>query len=353
MNEFASERRVSKFWLFLIFFALACICVVGVLLNRLWNALELYEESTPGAAIRGYVLAVKAGDFSDILKDSGFLPDPLNSNADYRSVVEGIFGAVEDLQHRRTSAPPSGGWEQYAILDGEREVGTVWVSQSPEAEDGRYKVRCDFPLFEGVTVTVPQHLEVYLNGLPLTPENAVIEELPLPLFASLPEEERPVRMRYTTGQTLYPQELSLKLPDGECILEEDVEAPGHFTGREVLSRETENAFAALIEEAAKAYAAYVTNDAEFSAVASFLLPGTEFYESLRTFDRSWYVPHTGYSIDKVAVTDIAAWSRDCFSGVIRFDYNIIAGRVYPYPTAYSMPFVRVGGEWKLLYVQTI
>lgn len=356
------KKRISKFIVFILVLLVLLAAAITLTLRWLWNSLEQYESGTPDTAMTGYLTLVQAGDFEQVMADSDFVPDPLNADWDYQQLLQNTYRNIDlsspDIDFRLTTTKEEDGWQQYLIFMDDSEAGELWIAPAPEESGRKWLVRGVVEGFPGYTITVPQHLRVTVSGRPLSESNATVNYIDIPIFAMLPEEIPPPRLvRYTTGETLYPQEMATSCPSGNnCVIrqEEGQGDPHRLESWEVLPAETEAEYRTLIEKVAKIYAAFITADAEFDELKPYLLPDTEFYEGVRTFYNKWYIDHESFGYENVVTDNITAWSEDTFSGYISFDYLVYQGwRVHTYPSSYHMAFIKADDQWKLIHLQVM
>ena len=104
---------------------------------------------------------------------------------------------------------------------------------------------------------------------------------------------------------------------------------------------------------ARLYARYVSADVSFAELREVLVPGTGFYNGLRTFDSSWYVSHDSTDFEDFSVSQLEAFGPDAAAGTVRFTYMVYKEGLRPrsYPSVYRMYAVRQENGWKLLDLQ--
>ena len=109
----------------------------------------------------------------------------------------------------------------------------------------------------------------------------------------------------------------------------------------------------FLDRTARVYARYVSADASFAELKGALVPDTEFYNSLRTFDSSWYVSHDSTAFEEFSVSELESLGPDAAAGTVRFTYMVYKEGLRPrsYPSVYRMYAVREGESWKLLDLQ--
>ena len=343
----------------LAFFLTLCV-VVGLLLVLLWQILARYETTTPRAALDGYFALLSSRNYDQIRLQADFTPSELNSWDDYFLFLNHTFGETpKNLSYRRMSSATGGAAsgtasaaQCYAVYSGEEKLGEVALYPD-ETAPHRWRASAVTTLSAAYTLTAPGHAAVYVNELLLDPAAESVQQQPLEGFESLPEGQAgSVLLRYTVEPTLSAPVFSGTGPDGTpCELA--VDDQNHTVSVAVsLSPETQAAYAAAIEAAAKSYATFVTDDNTLGNLQSHLYPNTDLAARMAGFYRGWYLDHEGYDFQNIAVQNIVSTSEDTFTGEITFDYLVYQkGKTHTFPTTYQMYFALYQDQWKLLELQ--
>lgn len=102
------------------------------------------------------------------------------------------------------------------------------------------------------------------------------------------------------------------------------------------------------EQAACAYAKYITNDATLDEVLPFFLPESGYYTHLKQFYNGWYNAHDQYAFKNAEFSNWNAFDERHVSCDISFDYWIKMSRhEYTYPSKYTMYFVLGNNGWRV------
>lgn len=102
------------------------------------------------------------------------------------------------------------------------------------------------------------------------------------------------------------------------------------------------------EQAACAYAKYITNDATLDEVLPFFLPESGYYTQLKQFYNGWYNAHDQYAFKNAEFSNWNAFDERHVSCDISFDYWIGMNRhEYTYPSKYTMYFVLGDNGWRV------
>ena len=114
-------------------------------------------------------------------------------------------------------------------------------------------------------------------------------------------------------------------------------------------------FANEISDTAMAYCEYITEDGTLYDLTQHLLPGTVFYDAVRSFDNQWFTTHDSIDYQNIEITGVMPLGDNAFIGSISFDYVVTAPNVsQTYSNAYQMFFVKDDeGLWKCINIYTI
>lgn len=103
---------------------------------------------------------------------------------------------------------------------------------------------------------------------------------------------------------------------------------------------------------AKLYARYITNDAKFSELSSFLYKDTEFYKEVRNFFNDWYA-HDDYEFRDVEILGVNQVAENAFYGEVSFNYILKKGKKeFPFPSKYQIYFIKSSDFWEAICIDT-
>lgn len=114
-------------------------------------------------------------------------------------------------------------------------------------------------------------------------------------------------------------------------------------------------FATLVNETAMAYCQFITEDGTLYDLKQKLLPGTEFYNAVSSFDNQWFTTHESIEYQNLEVSEVMPLGENAFIGSIKFDYVVTATNVsQTYSNYYQMFFIKdSAGEWKCINIHTV
>lgn len=339
------KRKNGPFWPWLAGLAMVCALAGGAALCFMWGALEAYEASTPETAILNCVRMAQAGESPEPPYE--LLPGRFCKITDYWQAARPLLQALpvqrDELRFLKTGEEERPHYT-VAAKEGDRAAFVLYPNEA-----GGWKA---WPLVSALpdyTITAHEGVRLWVNGLALGETEQTGSRVAAG-FEAL-GETAPKELTYRISGLLAPPEITAESDQGVCRLE----WPGEYVVRAETSLEGENAaeVSAFLEKTAKLYAAFVSDDADFGQLSPLLIPDTEFYHNLSTFDSHWYVSHDSVAFEDLQVTDLAAVSETAVSGTVSFTYVVKKEGLRPrsYASRYRMFAVKQEGQWKLLELQ--
>ena len=346
-----SDKRIPRYPLLLLLILLIGVLSSVVVMNQLYEALAVYESKTPGTAVNRYFERISAGDFSVIRAESGFEAKEYSPWEDFDAAVQKKFGGIgpEDLSFRRIASNEPDGRQVYAIYDGDEKRGEVRLYEG-EGADGGWRVTTPLEFLPPYTVTAPACARIAVNGKILPPEDAEErQEDRFGLFAELPQDIKPPTvLTYRIEGFLSAPELTATAPEGaECAVAFDDEYTMYVTL--IAAGELRETLAEIAGSAAETYAKYISGAESETKMVSYLLPDTDFYIRMRTFDHQWHYLYQLLSIESVSVKDMDYLSENCVTVGADLSSRVRRGAdEFDYELSYIMSFVLQNDRWLLL-----
>lgn len=343
--RYASRPR--PFWPWPVGFALVLCAVGGAALAVLWGALERYEAATPEAAILRSVQAVQG----DALKEEDVPPEMLPGRfatagqylEEARALLEGMPADRDSLRFVHKGKTDSA--ETYVVVDDAG--GRAEFLLFPEENGWQAWPRVQ--ALSTLTIRAPQGVTLTVDGRPL--EQSELSETAVAAGFEALGEAAPQECVWQVEGLLEQPEVTAQSEAGSCQVEWETPLSAVVT---VQPNEADAAsLQDFLDRTARVYARYVSADASFAELKGALVPDTEFYNSLRTFDSSWYVSHDSTAFEEFSVSELESFGPDAAAGTVRFTYMVYKEGLRPrsYPSVYRMYAVREGSGWKLLDLQ--
>lgn len=321
-----SRQRDTKSRLFphvaLLFF-LALLLAGLIVLCFLWRGLEDYEKTTPHSALLPVARALEDEDYDALASLCGVDMSRFFDRSQYTDWVKTKFGAPEGLPVIQESGArgESGetGWE---IVNGnDKRLGFFLAPK----EGGGYTVRQPEIPVKSYTIYAPPHLTVTADDHPLNDTEQMTAPKEIEAFAMLPEELRPQMVGYRLqGFTREPKLALLDRSADEYQMEQQEDGSLMFTMRP--SGESARALDDYAKKVAKQYALFVSTDITFAQLSPLLVPGTEFYKTLRGFRNMWYVEHSPPLFENLTVSKLMEYSPNDYTVEVAFDFHVVSNK---------------------------
>lgn len=203
------------------------------------------------------------------------------------------------------------------------------------------------PVPQSYTLQAPSSVNFTVNGV--EPDNSFLvtgAQINSP-FGSLPDALAPVAAKvYRFDGLFLPPEVTPSTDDGiDCTVTQYAKSISLCLSpsKPVIAQLSE-----FGEQAACAYAKYITNDATLDEVLPFFLPESGYYTHLKQFYNGWYNAHDQYAFKNAEFSNWNAYDERHVSCDISFDYWIKMSRhEYTYPSKYTMYFVLGNNGWRV------
>lgn len=342
--------RPRPFWPWPVGFALVLLAVGGAALALLWGALERYEESTPEAAILQSVRQVQAGRLAEEEVPAAMLPGRFATARQYLDeagkLLDGLPDDRDSLRFVQKGADEAAdGAIDYVVVD--EDGGRAEFTLFPK--DGGWQAWPKVQALSAVTIRAPRSVSVSVDGQPLG-EAELSGTAAAAGFEAL-GDGAPQECTWLVEGLLEEPQVTAESGEGVCRVEWETPLSAVVTVEP--DADADAALQSFFDRTARVYARYVSADASFAELKGALVPDTDFYNSLRTFDSSWYVSHDSTDFEDFSVSELESLGPDAAAGTVRFTYMVYKEGLRPrsYPSVYRMYAVRQEDGWKLLDLQ--
>lgn len=314
-----------------------------------WKQLELYEAGHIRHAEENLSEKFRLNQIDVILDEKCIEYDRFNRREDYMTYMLDVFG------NDYTSAKMIKG----RTLEDGSVLYDVWLGNTKFAEYTLFKdgdnwdyTSADlndelFVKTHSVKIVVPERAEVRANGELLGIDFISSETYSVHDFDDLDDKSLiPKFTVYDTGNIFISKpEVKVYGENGkELVISEEKKM------LRALPEPTEEQlaeFKSAGEEAAIAYAMYITQDTSFEPLKKYLVEDSELYRRIKGFYHDWYRDHTT-TYDNVVFSDIVMYDDEHFTLHIEFDYHVNIGyRVNDYEVEYTMSMVKLDWVWKI------
>ena len=358
MNKIKTKRKLPNYPLLLIFILLLGVLATIVMMNRLYEALTIFEAGTPGAAVTHWFERIANGDYESVREESGFVPGEYSGPGDFDAAIALKFGGIDpgsdSFAYRQVASNEPDGRQVYAIYyDGEKR-GEIYLYEDEE-KDGGWRIDTPLTYLPPYTVRAPAYATVLVNGKALSPADASERrETDLSLLSELPPDiERPAVLTYRVDGFLFEPELTATAPSGaECVI--TFSDPNTMEVSLIAGGDLKEALAARMETVATIYAKYISGAEALKSLVACILPDTDFYTRMVYFDHQWHYLYQMLSVEETEVYDVVPYSADCVTGSIDLVSRVRRGAdVLDYKLSYAMSFVLRDGRWMLLALNVL
>lgn len=323
----------------------------GLCLLYAW--LNAYEQALPGTAVQEvFARYIETGDIYTLSRLCGYKGvspyEPADRvNAAFKTALGGQKPQLREAAHILNSSDVSytvTGKNQTPILHltlKKQSAGKLGIR--PYSIDS---VAFDPSLYTTVTVSAPQDVQLTVNGVPLKGEKPLPQALPDAIKNLNGSDKFEVLHTYALKNMLNDKPEITAQKNGKALTVK-AEAGG-YTVAQAIDEAEQKAVQDFALAAAKAYAAYMQNDASFAQAAKYLDPSTAFYQSVKTTPAYFAWQHNGYSFTNVRFGSMHRYSTDIWRCRVLFT------QVLKFTTTYSDPFdkyvyLRRGADgWKVI-----
>ncbi len=357
----SKSKKKKGFWIFLFIWSLLLIGALTAALIWFYDFLgdyqKVYDETRPALFMEKIVPLFEEPDTDRILAIVDSVP---------LGTFEGREQLEDYLSQQLTGKSISYGTKAGEHIE-ERPAYVITVDEEPFAvirlKKQSQTAQYGHPLWEinqaellinqgeELFLQAPTSLEITVNGMPLTQERVVEENLPdarathFNGYATIPSISR-----YSLGCFYGAPVITAKNIAGEEVEVTFDEAKkcyvADFGGYEEL-RENVEEFAI---QAVMDYAMYVSNDASYGALDKYFPEGSELLVGIKKNQREWFDYHLTPEIKNQAMTSFTAFSEEAFCARIyleQYMYVPFSKKTEMLVTDLNVYFVCMDGYWKI------
>lgn len=347
------KRTLGRFAHVVIILIILCMIMLFCALASLWSYLEKYENSTPQSYINQFLSYVENGDMNTLMKSVGVKNTEFFSEKDYGKYLHNTLGAeMNKVLVDEMGSDESGNKQLYHLHLNEKEGITLALTkQQSKNKMSQYLIaQIDLP-YKELTVFAPEHATILANKIKLGEQHKLKEQKSIQGFQTLNNQAlAPKMVSYKISGFL---ELPTITVDGMDKNAYHIETKNNVV---TITTAPEVSIKEKIEEtaiiASKAYANFVSHDGEFDTFKQYVLKETSYYKAIHNFDNQWYVSHNGVAFENVVITNTTAYSDECYSTEVSFDYIVSQNKLRrTYATKYKLYFLKEGSSYKIVNLE--
>lgn len=322
----------------------AALAVGGMV--RVYNIALAYEHSRPEYMAQNVLSLFEEKRFEEIISLGQVPLSELETAESFARAAQKSYNGGEFSISRS-------GENSWQIDCGDKPVATLLLHY--QKGGGRHGMdiwsteRLDVlsPTPQSYTIQTPPSVHLFVNGVEPDDSVLVTDTQTTSPFGTLPDALAPAAAKvYRFDGLFLPPEVTASANNGVAC------SVSQFENRiSVCLSPSEQVIAQLSEfgeQAACAYAKYITNDATLDEVLPFFLPESSYYTHLRQFYNGWYNAHDQYAFKNAKFSNWSAFDDRHVSCDISFDYWIKMSRhEYTYPSKYTMYFVLGNNGWRV------
>ncbi len=350
----AETKRFSPFAIFFMVFLVLNLIAIFCGLSYVRRNLASYEASMPVYAAEAAAAIFEVRDYDQIAEKCGFIPTDFCSEQSFRDYLDSRLQSAEHIEYKKQRSSAD---ETTYLLKANDEPLARAILRREEKPDAFGRSRWKIAAFQDVyeftapyTISAPEFVTVSVNGIPLGEKNLRDSTELLGSYDGLPDSfARPKQRTYQVEGLLSEPTLSAAADNGcTCTLVPDQNDPHHLTATVQPNAQDAEAASAAATQVAQKYARFITQDASFRDVAAHLIPGTEYYNKIKTFYNGWYIDHNSYSFENMKIESLAQYDTDHISCKLSFLYVIQKGQKrFEFPSIYDVYLVRTDKGWKV------
>lgn len=185
------KKSGKLYFLILLAYILVALAIIAILMLKLWGFAEEYEDSRPAHTMDAYVADLNQNLWNDqVARTIAEMPHEVQSDEECAQVVKNMLS--QGITYARTASTGNPDAINYALRCGDKVIGKVTlVEDSSQADQVKYDMlpwivsgeEFDFSgLYSSVEVTVPKSYTVKLNGVALSSEYIVEDNIQFDLL---------------------------------------------------------------------------------------------------------------------------------------------------------------------------
>lgn len=336
-------------------FIILSLAIILAVVGGLRFYLKGVSTYSPKKVIEQYYDCIEQKNYDALCALTGFTADTYNTKEDYIAFLENAY---------------QGGIQKLAIAKSKEKAETATsVFYDTQVNGGAVKTfelkktgKKEMLFFDTWTLVQPEDLYAHTltvkgpAGLKLT-----VNDVPVPTNdVTLGNDGTIAGFSTLEGQSKMPKvhtytlEGLIKIGSVTATLEDGTPCTVSLEGDSAtVTAPIDAALSAHLKELgiafSKKYAAFITEDAAFSALSPYLYKESTFYESLKTFSNMWFTTHDSFGYENIQVKNETFYSPQHCSLEVSFNYVLkMKSKRVENQVDYQLYFMKVEDDWLIV-----
>lgn len=350
-DDFMEKRKNSSFFHVAMIVAILCVIIIAVVLSVLWSALEKYEKGTPESAIQLFLSYAMSGDSKTLMESVGISETEFFKAKDYQQYMHAQLGNnIEEIQVLELE----NGQEGTKYLLSKKGSQGIEITLSKKSEEqgsfNEYNISQKVPPQSDCVIIAPGDFEIYVNDI-LLEERHQIQEISVSQFETVENADLVPKVKtYQINGLLNFPKITVKGKEASEYQAKREKNTVIINGYP--KEDNQIKIKQIAETASIAYAKFISQDGQFQEYTQYVDKTSSYYKAIRNFDNSWYIPHDSVAVENMQMSDMIAYSEQCFSVDVQFDYVVIKGRIRRiYDTHYKLYFLLQNNQYQIVNLE--
>lgn len=345
-----------------IIFILALIVLISIGFTFLWIFLDNYERNTPQFYIDKYIDEFAKKSVKGIMKELDVFETELLTEKEYSQYLDDILGRSRKGLTAQMIEKVDDSTTVYKLSNNYDRGIKLRVIKNPKGSEQTYTVHAfDDELVLGeMTIIAPEQIPVFANGVLIDEKFKLQEKTSVKSFEVAHDKSLiPKLVTYKYSGFFEKPKITV---EGEATVEE-VDMNVTITAKP--TSEEQKAIESFAIEASKKYATFISNDTKFSEFSKYTLRDTDYYNSVKGFDPSWYIEHDKYAFNNMKVDSFVKYSQTAFCAEVAFDFYVVripnaerdgkARKIIEktYPTKYKISMIKSDNRYLIVNLEII
>ena len=339
----------ARFYSALLRLFVGVILIGTIACGYLYYWLYRYEKQSINGALTQYVKDVTDRNWDKVYYEDSRYFTELNTKQSVIDFLLYVYGDKKPGGMTFTWMETNGNTQYYDCYYRQSYISTLEVTRPPGSKVWKVRTLIGSTNYEIDAI----NSTFRINDIPITLEYEHEENhIPGAFEGYDLDEKLPTVTRYFISNLAGTP--AIETEDSNHTSVRDESAFRYYVGPKATPEQYSD-FANEISDTAMAYCEFITEDGTLYDLTRHLLPGTVFYDAVRSFDNQWFTTHDSIEYQNIAVSGVMPLGDKAFVGSISFDYVVTATNVsQTYSNAYQMYFVLDDNEeWKCINIYTI